>query len=232
MWKDFFYFSKREKQGIIVLLIILLLCVGTSIYLSHRQVAEEAQSSEPFKAEYNRFIASLSEAKTTHKSSTTSSSAKNDTRQKNQSASTKNKAAVKLPKYPKGIVVCMNSADTTELMRIPGIGRARANMIVNYRKELGGFVSTSQLLEIKRLTSAADSLVNWFCLKDSTIIPLNINTASPEKLESHPYINSSQAKAIIAHRESKGKVTDVEELRAYKVFKEKDIERLLPYISF
>ena len=42
-------------------------------------------------------------------------------------------------KYPAGTVVDLNSADTTELKKIPGIGSGIARMIAGYRQRLGGF---------------------------------------------------------------------------------------------
>ena len=42
-----------------------------------------------------------------------------------------------LVKYLPGTVVSLNSADTTELKKIPGVGSNIARMIVNYRERLG-----------------------------------------------------------------------------------------------
>ena len=42
----------------------------------------------------------------------------------------------------------INGADTTLLMKIPGIGSYYASRIVRYRERLGGFASAQQLEEI------------------------------------------------------------------------------------
>ena len=47
----------------------------------------------------------------------------------------------KVFKYPKGTLVDVNLADTTELKKIPGIGSGIAKAIVSYRNRLGGFHS-------------------------------------------------------------------------------------------
>lgn len=51
-------------------------------------------------------------------------------------------------KLPVGSVVELNTADTTLLKQVPGIGSGRARMIVAYRRQLGGFVRTEQLNEL------------------------------------------------------------------------------------
>ena len=47
----------------------------------------------------------------------------------------------------KGETVSLNTADTTALKRIPGIGSYYASRIADYRKKLGGFASAEQILE-------------------------------------------------------------------------------------
>lgn len=253
MWKDFFYHSKYEKQGIIILLILLLLCFGIRIYLSNRTVNEEFSNNERFKAEYGEFMASLNEIKPVEKK-VRATRTNNHTKRYIPKAEQKDnfsycfKASpnkktedstegilpnyAKREKYPFGTTICLNSADTAELMKIPGIGPARASMIVNFRKQLGGFFSTGQLMEIKKLDSVADTLINWFCLTDSTINPINLNTAPIERLKAHPYINFYQAKVIVEYRKKKGKIKNIDQLKLYEEFNENDLERIKPYVCF
>jgi comEA protein len=46
-------------------------------------------------------------------------------------------------------LVDLNRASETELMELPGVGPARAQAILAFRAEHGGFSSVSQLLRIK-----------------------------------------------------------------------------------
>ena len=52
------------------------------------------------------------------------------------------------PKLEEGQTVNLNTADTAQLKMVPGIGSYFARQIVNYRKRLGGFSTTAQLMEI------------------------------------------------------------------------------------
>lgn len=132
-------------------------------------------------------------------------------------------------KYPEGTLVDANLADTVELKKIPGIGSGIAKMIVSYRNRLGGFCSLEQLLEVKFVTP---ELLEWFKLETSPIRKLQINRAGLDKLRAHPYINFYQAKVIVEHRRKKGEIKSLSQLSLYEEFTEKDLNRLLPYISY
>lgn len=139
------------------------------------------------------------------------------------------KEYVKVFKYPEGTLVDVNSADTTELKKIPGIGNGIAGGIVRYRERLGGFYALSQLEEVKHVTP---ELLKWFKLENDSIQKLEINKASLDKLRAHPYLTFYQARVIVEHRRKKGQIKSLSQLTLYEEFTEKDLERLSAYISF
>lgn len=100
-------------------------------------------------------------------------------------------------KYAAGTVVELNSADTTELKKIPGIGSGIARMITGYRNRLGGFYDIAQLKEIHL---DVEKLRPWFNVATDNIRQLNINQTGIERLKAHPYINFYQAKIIVEYR--------------------------------
>ena len=139
------------------------------------------------------------------------------------------KEYVKAFKYPEGTLVDVNSADTTELKKIPGIGSGIAGGIVRYRERLGGFHSLSQLEEVKHVTP---DLLKWFKLENDSVRKVEINKAGIDQLRSHPYLNFYQAKVIIEHRRKKGPIKSLSQLALYEEFTEKDLNRLSAYVSF
>ena len=139
------------------------------------------------------------------------------------------KEYVKAFKYPEGTLVDVNSADTTELKKIPGIGSGIAGGIVRYRERLGGFYALSQLEEVKHVTP---ELLKWFKLENDSTRKLEINKAGLDKLRAHPYLTFYQAKVIVEHRRKKGQIKSLSQLALYEEFTEKDLERLSAYVSF
>ena len=132
-------------------------------------------------------------------------------------------------KYPEGTLVDVNTADTTELKKIPGIGSGIARRIVAYRNRLGGFYTLEQLNEVEFVTA---DLLKWFKLEGDSVRKLPINRVGLDKLRAHPYINFYQAKVIVEYRRKKGEIKSLSQLALYEEFTEKDLKRLSAYISF
>ena len=132
-------------------------------------------------------------------------------------------------KYPKGTLVDVGVADTTELKKIPGIGSGISKAIVGYRNRLGGFYSLEQLREVRFVTP---EMMEWFKLDSISIRPLPVNRAGLDRLRNHPYLNFYQAKVILEHRKKHGEIKSLSQLSLYEEFTEKDLKRLSAYFSF
>jgi len=131
------------------------------------------------------------------------------------------------------IIVELNSADTTELMKIKGIGHYYAREIVKYRKDLGGFFSIEQLLEVKNMHPENFEKIAPFCtVNESKIDKIAVNTASVDYMKQHPYLNFYQAKAIYELRRTARKLNNIDELAKLSEFSEEDFQRLIPYLNF
>ncbi len=126
--------------------------------------------------------------------------------------------------------VDVNTADTAMLRRIPGVGEKISDAIVRYRQRLGGFHSVNQLLDIKIVSP---ELLEWFTVSPSPDIQrININKASFQALNSHPYISYEQTKALLQYLRLYGEVKDEETLLSTGIFTKEDLERLRPYIAY
>ena len=132
-------------------------------------------------------------------------------------------------KYKIGQFVDLNRADTSELMKIPGIGPVYAKMIVDYRERLGGYHSIVQLRDLEVLP---EDLGDWVHVSAPPTPTLRVNKLSLTQLRSHPYISFYQAKAIVEFRKREGDIRSVRQLLFLDGFSESDIERLTPYLSF
>lgn len=96
----------------------------------------------------------------------------------------------------------LNSADTTALMTLYGIGGYYARKIVEYRQRLGGsFVSPEQLMEIYGIDSARFvGFAERVYVDTSLIIPLDLYHMPADSMAKHPYIGKYAARGIDRYR--------------------------------
>ncbi len=125
--------------------------------------------------------------------------------------------------------IVLNTADTTSLMTIPGIGPYYARKIIQYGNRLGGYVSVDQLDEIDDFPTEAKK---YLVINNPSPKKLNINQLSLNELKRHPYINFYQAKAISDYRRLHGSIHSLNELRLLKDFSPEVIKRLTPYVAY
>ncbi len=140
-------------------------------------------------------------------------------------------AYTRIEKYAEGTVLELNSVDSTELKRIPGIGSGYAKVILRYRDELGGFHSAAQLKDIQFLP---EELVRWFRVApNAPLRKIAVNSTSLEELRKHPYLHKySTAKAIVEYRRMYGKIEDMAQLAFICNLTDAERQRLEPYIRF
>ena len=135
--------------------------------------------------------------------------------------------------YPRKIStgehITLNTADTTELKRVPGIGSYYSKAIIRYGERLGGYVNVDQLDEIEGFPPEAK---HFFIIDNPTPHKLNVNTMTIAELRRHPYINFYQAKAITDYRRIHGHISSLQQLSTHPDFPEEAIKRLLPYVAY
>mgnify|MGYP003305277762 FL=1 len=241
MWKDFFYYSKSERRAVYVLLVLIALFVVGIVCIPERQPALDSGLTAADSAEWKKLeTETFPKTKYSPKDSFPKRKKYSETYRSNSRKSQRNdsterkdflpkKEYVKVFKYPEGTQIDVNSADTVELKKIPGIGSGIAGSIVRYRERLGGFYTLSQLEEVKHVTP---DLLKWFKLENDSVRKVEINKAGLDKLRAHPYLNFYQAKVIVEHRRKKGPIKSLSQLALYEEFTEKDLKRLSAYFNF
>lgn len=132
----------------------------------------------------------------------------------------------------KDTILDLNTADTTELQYIRGIGRYKAKRIIAYREQLGGFYSTEQLCDEGLRELALDSLRRCFVVMTDSLRTMDVNRCSANTLSRHPYIRYSQAKAIYQLRRQKISLRSMEDLRVLSELDSTDLDRLQYYLRF
>ncbi|GHT03000.1 hypothetical protein AGMMS49525_07370 [Bacteroidia bacterium] len=251
MFKDFFYFSKRERQGIVILAVLIAgIFVGKWFFSEPKSdVLEEghvvgvpdAQGGAtakfvplPQSAPKRHYPDNGAVSHTPKSSATTPQTRTFYARDRDTIVRpTPQSDRPKVEKFSKGEMLELNAADTTELKKIPGVGTSFAKRIVAYRKLLGGYHRVEQLQEVYGMyVELYEQIVPYIHVDDASITRLSVNKTSIDQLRNHPYLNFYQAKAILETRKKRGKLQGIENLQLLDEFSADDWVRIAPYLDF
>ena len=217
MWKDFFYFSRTERQGIIILAVLIILVGTASWFIPPREVAK-IEDNQKFEEEYAIFMASLKERE----------QAKEVSSKKYQHE----KREVILASFDP------NTADSITFLNL-GLPPWMAKNILKYRAKGGRFRKPSDFQKVYGLTekqyttlepyiSIADipkeqdtirlfnhqeprDTLQYYKYPSGTTISLN--QADTTELKKIPGIGSAIARMIVGYRKKLGGFYQVEQLQ-------------------
>lgn len=230
-WRDLLYFSRGERQALTVL--ACLITIAWTILLlteTSRPSITQAPPTDP--------PASVPQPPAEKQPDNTPTPPKQEEKAVEPVRYSRRKQMAKkqyprTEKYLPGTIVELNTADTTTLKKVPGIGSTFSRRIVKYRNLLGGFYTVEQLSEVYGIDEERyEALKPWFSADPSLICKQKVNELTAKKLASHPYINYRQAQTIERLVKQKRKLSGWENLKLLDEFTESDRERLLPYLSF
>ncbi len=126
-------------------------------------------------------------------------------------------------------VIDLNAADSASLRQVPGIGEKIASAIIRRREKLGGYYSVEQMREIPIVSP---ELLEWFKVTSpDEVEKIHINSASFQRLNSHPYISYDNTKAILQYRRLYGSFSSISQLVTAGILNQKELDRLTPYIE-
>lgn len=245
-WRDLLYFSKGERQALTLLLSLIAAAWVAIIYTDHSRSRTDPASPT---AETTRYTSQIIRGPARiHADETPQNPSRKEKKslpEKYPIPSERNPKSVrkesrphstpypKTEKYPRGTIVELNSADTTILKKVPGIGSAFAGRIIKYRNLLGGFYTVEQLGEVYGIDEERyNAMKSWFTVDQSAICQLSVNQLSAKKLASHPYVSYKQARIIERQVQKKGRLEGWTDLSLLEEFTESDRDRLQPYLSF
>ncbi len=130
------------------------------------------------------------------------------------------------------LTIELNSADSTDLQEVYGIGPVFSKRIVKFRHLLGGFYSPEQLLEVYGIDSAKyKQIKDHFYTDTSAIKTININTATYKEMAAHPYLDQYLVKAIIKYRQDNGPIEDLAELKNISLVYDDLYNKIKPYFT-
>ena len=134
---------------------------------------------------------------------------------------------------PQPVLIELNGADSATLVAIRGIGPLTAGRIIRYREALGGFASVEQLQEIQGMTERNYLMIRQQIFVDSSKIQkIDINFASPKRMQGHPYLPPKVLNKILKYRQLKGGWSSTKELIEQHILPAELAVKLDPYFSF
>ena len=246
---NFLTFTKGERVAIIILAAVIFFIIAANFFIANRpsNVKNNLQNLDSIIALHEAAVEEYyNRQRTTDNGQQTSSTRdkvtetprRHVTKSYKETINNINKK-VQQPKAnslsSKALVqksVNLNSADTTELKSLPGIGSFFAKNIVDYKNKLGGFIEKEQLLEVYAFdTTRLSNIENFIVIDSIELRKVNVNTDDFKTILRHPYIEYEDVKNIVNYRESKGMIKNWEQY--LKVVGRNDVdERLEKYIGF
>ncbi|KAA6351731.1 hypothetical protein EZS27_000856 [termite gut metagenome] len=217
MWKDFFYFTRSERRGIIVLVVLIIMVFTGSFLLSECQNRGETVNDVLFEKEYTDFINSLYE--------------------KQQESASYNSHE----KYEEIVLASFdpNTADSITFLHL-GLSSWTVSNIIRYRAKGGMFGKPEDFKKMYGVTSQQYSellpyisIKNTFSVKEKDtvqvlvkqerkVLPevfkypsgtiIDLNNADTTELKKIPGIGSGIAGAIVAYRKKLGGFYSVSQL--------------------
>jgi len=130
-------------------------------------------------------------------------------------------------------IVEVNSADSTKLTQIKGVGAGFASRIIKYRTQLGGFVKKEQLMEIYGIDTAKyHELAPHVNVNPAHIRKIQINKVTVDDLRPFPYLNFKQMNALVEYRKQHGDYHSIEDLRQIVILDAEILRKIAPYLTF
>lgn len=127
--------------------------------------------------------------------------------------------------------VDVNTADTSALIALPGIGSKLAQRIINFRDKLGGFYKTEQVAETFGLPDSTFIKIKArLALNNTAVKQFNINTATIDEMKTHPYIRYNIANAIVQYRTQHGSFLSVADIKKIMVITDEVYNKISPYL--
>jgi DNA uptake protein ComE-like DNA-binding protein len=133
-------------------------------------------------------------------------------------------------KKPTIAILELNTADSTQLTSLKGIGPFFAKTIIKYRNSIGGFVTKEQLMEVWKFDQEKfDEIEKFITVDASKIKKVNINTCEAADLKSG-YIKWNVANAIVNYRKSHGKYSSLEDIKKTDLVDDETYRKIAPYL--
>jgi DNA uptake protein ComE-like DNA-binding protein len=233
MIREFFYLQKSDRKVILTLLCVIVIAMGVIFLTGGEEETNGLMPVDTLRKEVHRDTARRYQEKVRTVYVKTKVVYRDTAFRRGVALRNSQKGdsvmAHYQPKLHNGEHLVLNTADSTALVTVPGIGPYFARKVIWYGERLGGYVSVDQLDEITDFPTEAKQ---YFEIKNPQPRRININTLTLQQLRRHPYINYYQARCIVDYRRLHGRINSLQDLSLSRDFTPEAIRRLEPYVEF
>ena len=130
------------------------------------------------------------------------------------------------------VIIELNTADTSQLISLRGIGSKLAQKIIQYRAQLGGFATLSQLKEVYGISEETYQMITpSLTINRKLIRTLNLNEATYYELNAHPYLHGELAQALVNFRKAQNyKIDNLNQIQEIALINEEIFRKIVPYL--
>lgn len=238
----YFTFTKRERNGLLVLLALTGVCLCIPL-LWETCMPGEGNTDSSFLAEVQAFRSEMALADSLrarrptikrnfigHARDTTGSHRRFFKRD------TVRRYTARFPRQPPlrryvPPVIDINTADSAAWEALPGIGPTLAARTIRFREKLGGFCTIAQVGETFGLPDSTFKKIQpSLRLHGISLKKIDINEMDEKSLAQHPYIRYKLARLIVQYRSVHGLFSRSEELQNIPLVNDSIYRKLEPYI--
>jgi DNA uptake protein ComE-like DNA-binding protein len=239
---DWFGFSRRERRASFVLLIIIVILIAlryiipagtgnigeiSGNVLTETDFAGDPSSPSPSRVVYKPY--NIKKSGDTLQKQGAPGKSKVFIKGATQGYENSGKRAI----WSQKTLTDINTCDSADLVKLPGIGPVLSARIIKYRNYLGGYASISQLQEVYGLSPETYELIKSRVKADTAVIKrIGINTASYKELSRIRYLEKYEISAILKYRDLKGRIDDIQELIDNKLVAGEKAGKIEPYLRF
>ena len=135
-------------------------------------------------------------------------------------------------KLTAGEQIDINNADTSDFIRLPGIGSKLAARIISFRSKLGGFYKVEQVGETFGLPDSTFQKIRVFLrLENAVVRKIDINNATVDEMKRHPYFKYEIANAIVLFRNEHGAYSAPADLKKVMAINNDVFEKIIRYVE-
>jgi competence protein ComEA len=232
--RRWFGFSRRERRSSFILLILIVLTILIRFLVPRAGIVVEDFTASALPA-FNQAEVSYGTNGAPAAYINTSRNTSKMISQKKYISSERDTAGKVAARsfQTKREIIELNSADTSLLESLPGIGPVLSVRAIKYRELLGGFCSVNQLREVYGLSEETFILIEKRIRVDTLKIrKIDVNNADYGQLLRHPYLEKYDVTTILKYRELKGRITGFSDITESKLLPIDKASRMRPYLKF